>query len=59
MTELSTAIGLVPLWGTVLGISVGIVGLALVGLAYPLYNRILKREREKLAPEILRLTKNC
>ena len=27
-----------------------------VSLAYPLYNRVLKQEREKIAPEILRLT---
>lgn len=38
------------------GIVVGVVGIAFVSLAYPLYNRILKQEREKIAPEILRLT---
>ena len=38
------------------GIVVGIVGIAFVSLAYPLYNRVLKQEREKIAPEILRLT---
>ncbi len=38
------------------GIIVGIVGIILVSLAYPLYNSILKKEREKIAPEILRLT---
>jgi hypothetical protein len=27
-----------------------------VSLAYPLYNRVLKKQREKIAPEILRLT---
>lgn len=40
----------------VLGCVVGIVGMAGVAAAYPLYNRVLKREREKNAPEILRLT---
>lgn len=38
------------------GIFVGIIGIALVGCAYPLYNHIIKKEREKIAPEIIRLT---
>ena len=40
----------------VLGIVVGIVGMVLVTLAYPLYNQVLKKQREKIAPEILRLS---
>jgi hypothetical protein len=38
------------------GIIVGCIGLAGVIAAYPLYNRIAKKHREKIAPEILRLT---
>lgn len=38
------------------GIAVGIVGIAMVGAAYPLYAHITKKERERIAPEILRLT---
>lgn len=38
------------------GIILGILGLAGVSAAYPLFVRITKRQREKLAPEILRLT---
>lgn len=38
------------------GIAVGVLGLAVLACAYPLYNRTLKKEREKIAPEILRLT---
>ena len=38
------------------GIGLGIVGMILVSLAYPIYNRIMKKEREKIASEILRLT---
>jgi hypothetical protein len=53
MTELGGALGNLAM---VLGIMVGIGGIVLVALAYPFYNRILKREREKIAPEILRLT---
>ena len=46
-------------WGDTLftvGIVVGIIGLIGVGISYPLYVRITKKERERLAPEILRLT---
>ena len=46
-------------WGSlamVIGIVVGVVGMVLVALAYPLYIRVLTREREKIAPEILKLT---
>ncbi len=37
------------------GIVVGGVGIVLVALAYPLYHCTLKKEREKIAPTILRL----
>jgi len=35
---------------------IGIIGMAVLAVAYPLYNRTLKKERERIAPEILRLT---
>lgn len=38
------------------GIVIGIIGIVGVALAYPLYERITKKERERIAPEILRLT---
>ena len=38
------------------GIIIGLAGIAVVSTAYPLYNRIIKKEREKIAPEIMRLT---
>ena len=38
------------------GIVIGCVGLAGVTATYPIYNYIVKQEREKIAPEILRLT---
>ena len=38
------------------GIVLGIIGLVPVALAYPLYQRTLKKEREKIAPQILQLT---
>ena len=53
MTELGAALGSLAM---VLGIVIGIAGMVLIALAYPLYTRTLCRERGKIAPEILRLT---
>ncbi len=53
MTELGAALGA---FAMILGIVIGVVGMVLVALAYPAYNRVLKKERERIAPEILRLT---
>ena len=38
------------------GIVIGIVGIIGIVLAYPLYIHITKKQREKVAPEIMRLT---
>ena len=38
------------------GIVIGCVGLAGVAATYPIYNHIVRQDREKIAPEILRLT---
>lgn len=38
------------------GIIIGIAGMVLAGLAYPVYASITARERKKIAPEILKLT---
>ena len=38
------------------GILIGIAGIALICCAYPLYLRVTARERQRIAPEILRLT---
>ncbi len=40
----------------ILGIVVGLVGMGIAAIAYPLYKRITERERRRVAPEILRLT---
>jgi len=53
MTKIGAALGNLAM---VLGIMVGIVGMVLAALAYPIFNRVLKKEREKIAPEILRMT---
>lgn len=38
------------------GIIIGVIGIAGISAAYPLYTHITKKQREKLAPEILRLS---
>lgn len=54
MTDLGAKLGfdavLVP------GIIIGVIGLALVCAAYPIYVAVTKHERERIAPEILRLS---
>lgn len=40
----------------VLGIIVGIVGIAGISLAYPIYAYVTKKERERIAPQIIRLS---
>lgn len=56
MSDFSKILGAYEDMAMAIGIAIGIVGIALVSLAYPLYNRIVKKEREKIAPEIIRLT---
>ena len=53
MTDIGAALGS---FAMIIGIAVGLVGMVLVALAYPLYSRVLKKQRAKIAPEILRLT---
>lgn len=53
MTELGSALGSLAM---PLGIVTGLAGIAAAALAWPVYHRILKKEREKIAPQILRLS---
>ena len=39
-----------------IGIIMGLIGIVGVALAYPIYNLVTKRERERVAPEILKLS---
>jgi Mg/Co/Ni transporter MgtE len=55
MTELSTAFGLSKKTAMISGIVIGGIGMIPVVLSYPMYNIIVKAERRKLAPEILKL----
>ncbi|MBP3434944.1 MAG: hypothetical protein J6K62_01265 [Clostridia bacterium] len=54
MTDLGDKLGL-P-YAMAIGVVLGVIGLVGVALAYPLYNRVVAKERERIAPEILRLT---
>ena len=56
MTDIGKIIGLLGGMAMLVGILIGIVGIVLVSVAYPIYNCIIKKEREKIAPEIIRLT---
>ena len=38
------------------GVVIGVIGIVGIAAAYPLYTRITRRERERLAPQILKLT---
>lgn len=54
MTDLGEKIGIA---GTsLIGVLIGIVGMIGVILAYPLYRRIIEKERKKIASQILKLT---
>ena len=44
-----------PLSLFIVGIIVGMVGMIPIALAYPVYAYVLKKEKERVAPEILRL----
>ena len=57
MTDLAVSFGgFIKAYSMFIGIFCGVIGIVFAGLAHPLYNRILKKEKEKIAPEIIRLT---
>lgn len=56
---LGTGMSFVMVWSDTLfiaGIAVGVLGFLLIAAAYPVYTKITKKQREKLAPKILELT---
>ena len=56
MTDIGELLGLNATLAMLVGIGVGVAGMVMAGVAYPVYNRIVKTQREKIAPQILRLT---
>ena len=55
MTDIGAILGAPSNLAMLIGVPIGIVGMVLVCLADPVYNRTVKKEREKIAPEIIRL----
>ena len=56
MTDLAVLLGMTGMTNMIIGRITGVLGAIVAALAYPVYSKVLKREREKIAPEILRLT---
>ncbi len=56
MTDLGVVLGLLHQYAMAIGVVTGLAGMILVALAYPVYNHVLKKERQRIAPEIIRLT---
>ncbi len=56
MTDIGNYIGIQGMSAMILGIVIGVTGIVLAGFAYPIYSNTLRKERERIAPEILRLT---
>lgn len=56
MTDLGTWLGFNSILTLILGIILGFIGMVFVALAYPVYSKVLRTEREKVAPQILKLT---
>lgn len=56
MTDLAATLGLGTTAALIAGVAIGVAGGVLVSLAYPIYNAVLRRERARIAPEIIRLT---
>jgi len=56
MTQIGDMLGISEGMALLVGVIVGIFGMGIAGIAYPVHNRILTKEREKIAPEIIRLT---
>lgn len=56
MSNLSEILGSDGNLAMAIGIATGLIGIALICSAYPIYNRTVKKERERIAPEVLRLT---
>ena len=59
MLIMGTGLALVMVWQGmwfIPGIAIGLIGIGILAAAYPVYNHVTCKERERIAPEILRLT---
>lgn len=56
MSDLGSVLKMSGTLSLTVGVVLGIIGGAMACIAYPVHNRIVKKQREKIAPEILKLT---
>ena len=56
MSDFSEILGPYKDMSIIVGIIIGIIGGVITALAYPMHGFIVKTERKKIAPEIIRLT---
>ena len=56
MTDISSKAGLDSGISLLIGIVIGMMGLIIMCVTYPLYNHILERERARVADEVIRLS---
>lgn len=56
MSDLARVLQIGQAMAMTVGIAAGLVGMILVALAYPVYNRVLSKERQRIAPQILQLS---
>ena len=55
MTDIGEMLGMQGNTVILAGVMIGVVGIVFVCCAYPIYNRVVKKARAKIAPEIIRL----
>ena len=56
MTDLCTIFGMGNLQAMIIGIVIGVIGMAVAGVAYPVYVSITKKQRAKIADQVLKLS---
>ena len=56
MSNLSSILGSNEDKAIIIGVIIGVFGGIIAGIAYPVYRFVEKNEKERLAPEIIRLT---
>ena len=56
MTDIGAMLGLGTIAAFGVGIVAGLCGIGLICAAYPVYNRVLLRERKRIEPQIIRLS---
>ena len=55
-SEFAAALNISAVLAMPIGIGIGLAGIGIAACAYPMYKVILKAQRKKIAPEIIRIT---